>query len=178
LSAAVARVLVLFTVLFTAGCIFSPGTMTQTVNATPTQTDCPPLPANVTTYISVNHINNFTLGDIVEINGTTNIPGPLHVMFTNYVGWRIGPVQFRGNQTISDTPIPPYSHGGNATIINNDCKERTWSYILDSRDLVNCPGCEVQVWTYGAFNGTGPGHISLISCKDESGRLSWREVRI
>jgi len=160
---------VLFVFLLTAGCIFSPGTTNQTGNATPSQTNCPPLPANVTPYIFINHINNFTLGDIVEINGTTNSPGPLTVWVTN--DWGNYAVPLYGNQTMA----PRYFHVGNVTI-TNDCKERKWSYMLDSRDLVNCPGCRIKVWTLDGTSGAG--EILLLPYQDQSDRQSWREVRI
>lgn len=80
---------ILFIFLLTAGCISSPGTMNQTVNATPSQNNCPPLHSNVTPYIFINHINNFTLGDMVEISGTTNSRGPL--LLRSLIIWDGGP---------------------------------------------------------------------------------------
>lgn len=173
--ARVAVALVLFTFLLTTGCTFFSGMTNQTVTVTPSQTNCPTLPANVTPYISVNYIGNFTLGDMVEINGTTNYPGFISVRITNTLGWWTGPSPV-GN--VSYTPIPSFSHEGNATMTNDNCNNRTWSYLMDSRDLVKCPSCSIWVWPNGDFIETSPIHIKLFSYRDPLGHQSWGEVRV
>jgi len=77
------KILIFFMVvciLITTGCVSQNKTrntsgsiVTNPSVSTPVQTLCPPIPANATPYIIINPIGDHRIGDIFEINGTTNL---------------------------------------------------------------------------------------------------------
>jgi len=66
-------------ILITTGCVSQNKTgntsdiSANTTNPTLVQPLCPPISANATPYIIINPIGDHRVGDIFEINGTTNI---------------------------------------------------------------------------------------------------------
>jgi len=66
-------------ILITTGCVSqnktgnTSGISANATDPTLVQTLCPPIPANATPYIIINPIGDHRIGDIFEINGTTNL---------------------------------------------------------------------------------------------------------
>jgi len=66
-------------ILTTTGCVSqnktgnTSGISANATDPTLVQTLCPPIPANATPYIIINPIGDHRIGDIFEINGTTNL---------------------------------------------------------------------------------------------------------
>jgi len=66
-------------ILITSGCVSqnktgnTSGISANATDQTLVQTLCPPIPANATPYIIINPIGDHRVGDIFEINGTTNL---------------------------------------------------------------------------------------------------------
>ncbi len=138
-------------VLMTMGCTSqnapqnssgSSGTNTPVI--TLIQHPCPPAAGNATPYIIIKPISNHTVGDIFEINGTTN----LGVDSKNVLNLH--------EQIVSSLPFDYYPISGTfgcVTIQKNQCSPNSWSYFI------NLSGYHpqkywVQVWVQPELNET------------------------
>ena len=125
-------------VLLTTGCFSqnpnlnssgSNGTNTPVLTVVPTQ--CPPASGNTTPYIIINPIGNHTVGDVFEINGTTNLGVDSKIVLNLQ------------EQLVSSLPAKYYPLSGTfgcVTIQKNRFGPNSWSYP------VNLSG--YQPWKY------------------------------
>jgi hypothetical protein len=148
----VALMLVLVVVVLTAGCINQPDFRNNTFNSTTiiipsilitqaTQTQCP-TSGNVTPWIIINPISNHVIGDVFEINGTTNlgIDEKLQIM----IHGRPIPVPYPG------VSVPSKGLSGLCKVQQGDCGVNIWSYSANTSGF-NTPDYLVSV---GTENGT------------------------
>jgi hypothetical protein len=125
----------IFTVnIFLAGCISQTDvgnktTIVQTVvtspSPIPTLTPCPP--TNETPHIYINPISRFSIGDMIEITGTTNVDGILQYSVYS------PPVTTITNAPYHESYVPR----GVVKIIGAECNEKKWSFIVDSNNLTS-----------------------------------------
>lgn len=137
-------------VLTTTGCISQPGTGNQTIvpqtpasspvfitsetprpSTTetpliigPSGTPCPP--TNETPYIIINPIADHRMGEIFEINGTTNLGSGEKLIY--YIGRPPEPRQ----------PEPPDHYlvtSGSVEVFNGDCTVRHWSFQYNTSEF-------------------------------------------
>ncbi len=103
-----------------AGCV----TPNILKNTTTLPTQCPPTSANATSYIIINPIGNHIVGDVFEINGTTN----LDVNSTIKIGIGVPPSSGGSPPRIS------YYYStitGYATLQNATCGSNSWLYSVN-----------------------------------------------
>lgn len=174
-----ALVPVMVAVLLAAGCAGQPAFRNVTPDITaavapstvviqPTLTTCPPESGNPVPYIIINPISNFTIGDMIEITGTTNLGENVPIQYS--VGHPPVPMPTPG---VSE----PYIPSGKVKITGIDCNEMRWSFLLDSNNLT--PWFNDFIITVGTINQTTGNEFynstSLITHLQGSGR-SWGEV--
>ena len=179
-------------VLTTTGCISQPGTGNQTIvpqtpasspvfitsetprpSTTetpliigPSGTPCPP--TNETPYIIINPVSNFTLGGIIEINGTTNVGQNKNIQYYINSPLRLPP---RGVQYES-TDI-----SGDVLITSQDCEIQNWSFTLDTSNLVG--GSDhffINVWSENWTSPPGVHNETTLRTHRGEGR-AWGEIR-
>jgi hypothetical protein len=115
-------------VLTTAGCISqnSPSnttgsSVTNTPVLTVVPTQCPPVSGNATPYIIINPIGNHTVGDVFEINGTTNLDVDAKI--------DVGIRERLSSRGDSDNPSGLH---GRVTLQKNPCGPNFWSYSVNT----------------------------------------------
>lgn len=119
--------------IFIAGCVVSPVPENRTTIATsaiatlttpsvPTQ--CPPESGNVTPYIIINPIGNHTVGDVFEINGTTNLGIDSKIVLNLR-----GLIALQSSQSDTSNPYAgPFEY---VTIQQNRCGPNSWSHPVN-----------------------------------------------
>jgi outer membrane murein-binding lipoprotein Lpp len=96
---------------------------TFTAAATSLQTQCPQS-GNSTPWIIINPVGNHYLGDVFEINGTTNVGINKKILY--HIGRPPIPMPTGApspNLTVTD---------GLAKIMDNGCNEQRWSFLLNT----------------------------------------------
>jgi hypothetical protein len=158
-----------------SGCISQTDTGNKTTNTrftipsnVPTLLSCP-YRENETRYIIINPVSNFTIGEIFEINGTTNLNENEIIHYYVYSG--VVPLP-------TNVPTPNYFvTSGDIKIVRVDCKDSRWSFMLDSNNLT--PWSHdffIWVWTNNQSSSLGVHNEAfLITHRPGSGR-SWGEV--
>jgi hypothetical protein len=121
-------------------------------------------------FITINPVSNFTIGDIFEINGTTNLDENKIIHYYVYSG--VVPLP-------TNVPTPNYFvTSGDIKIVRIDCNDSRWSFLVDSNNLT--PWSHeffVWVWTNNQTSSLGVHNESfLITHRPGSGR-SWGEVK-
>lgn len=122
-------VLLIIGMILIAGCIVSHSPENRTTISTsaiatltpqsvPTQ--CPPESGNATPYIIINPIGNHTVGDVFEINGTTNLGVDSKIVLSLR-----GLIALQASQ--SDTSSPYAGPVEYVTIRQNICGPNSWS---------------------------------------------------
>jgi hypothetical protein len=156
--ATVALMLVMVSVLLAAGCMNQTTTINQTYPPMTTFTNTPavtsvpvptisaicPSPANGSYWIMITPIGNMTSGDLVLVNGSTNIPagGLLNV-------WLSHPSRQK-------TAIPTMK--GNVSMVKNGNCTNTFALIFDTPELnVGLKGTNMVVEVYSS-DVTLPGY--------------------
>jgi len=143
--AAVALVLVMAAVLLAAGCVSDIGTPNQTEPVTPVtylittlptiQPQCP-IKDNTTPWITVNYTENLQIGDVIKINGTTNIEkGEMSIFLLESAGHtclnrgdvREGPCPCCKGLTVT------------APVISKDGGNNTWSIDVNTSQYAFYP---------------------------------------
>jgi hypothetical protein len=117
-----------------AGCISQQNTGTQAGNVTvttpsvaPSKTPCPP-PGNATQYIIINPIGIHNSGDVVEINGTTNLGINSKIQF--YLNEK-QPLQVAPGPDVTPTPYyQDFSKSGYVSMKEGTCGTNYWSYTV------------------------------------------------
>jgi hypothetical protein len=128
-------------VLLTTGCISQNPTQNSSgssVTNTPVstlQTPCPAISGNDKPYIIINPISNHFLGDVFEINGTTNIGvgEKLHYSVSSFPIVIVIPVPTgcsvcSGERYIPGTEIAQ----GDISIAKDECNRQKWSFWLNT----------------------------------------------
>jgi hypothetical protein len=135
----IVMVAVLLAALLAAGCINQLDFKNNTSNSTTivtqsspiTQTDktqCPPLSGNTTPYIIINPVNNHIVGDVFEINGTTNF------RVTNSV--KIDIYQSHFSTEPQNSPHRYTGLSKNVTIQDDNCGVNRWSFLANTSNLL------------------------------------------
>ena len=128
--------LILILICILIGCIIFVGCTSQqstgsTTTGTPVTTNSPPIATsetvcppseNATPYIFINPISNHTVGDVFEINGTTNlgIDSKIVLSIAETLNPGITPADYRYSGT-----------SGCVTIHRNMCGPNYWSYSVN-----------------------------------------------
>jgi hypothetical protein len=143
-------------------------TSTATIEQS-TQTSCPPS-LNKTPHIVINPVSNFTLGDIFEITGTTNIGENKKIHY--HVASPYISVPFGISSPNTDVTR------GDVQLLNQDCKEQTWSFILDTNNFTTWSDhFAISVWTDNWTSSNGIRNATTIVIhRNVSGR-SWGEFK-
>jgi hypothetical protein len=147
-SAAVALMIELLVILLAAGCTGQPDFRNNTTNDTPitipsvlvtqpVQTQCLQT-GNATPWIIINPINNHYIGDVFEINGTTNIGIDEKILIMIY--GRPIPIPYPG------VPVPLNGLYGLCKAQQGDCGINIWSYSANTSEF-NTPDYFVRVGT-------------------------------
>jgi len=129
-------VLVMICILISAGCISQPATENRTRNAsvsapiitpvvTPVQIQCPPQ-KDITPWIIINPVSNHYVGDVFEINGTTNLKEKEELFFNVYEPPHTTPYQ------ISPATRIYSGEEGVTEIMKNDCRPNIWSFLVNT----------------------------------------------
>jgi hypothetical protein len=185
LYAAVALVLVMAAVLLAAGCVNQTTTIkNQTVQTVTTITNGPtikimpvttiltkcPVSANESHWIIINPISNFTLGDVFKINGTTNLGESEKIHYYVYSAFIPTP---------PNVPEPNYYvTNGDAQIVKNDCKEKVWSFTLDSNNFTTWSEVfYVNIWTNNWTSSGAVKNTTMILTHRKVSDRSWGEVK-
>jgi hypothetical protein len=166
---------VLIGCIFLAGCIsqLSTGnqtTITQIPETTaiisPSGTPCPP--TNETPHININPISRFSIGDMIEITGTTNVEGILHYS-----------VYSPPHTTITNAPYhESYVPRGDVKIVGTECNEKKWSFIVDPNNLTSPANKFITyVWTVNETTHTQVNRTTLIVMHREGSVKPWGEVK-
>jgi hypothetical protein len=134
-----ALVLMMVAVLLAAGCAGQTGgdgisTAPHTIPLTPStligqpdQTLCPMSSVNTTPYIVINPVSDHIIGDVFEINGTTNLESDSMIKIEIY----------QSHFYLEPKNVPHVYTGlsGNATIHRDNCGMNAWSFRTNSSVL-------------------------------------------
>ncbi len=135
---------ILFACIFFGGCISRNDTHNQgTIRPTPVISAngvCPPV--NKTPYIIINPISTHSVGDIFEINGTTNLGGDdrLRIAITEERPTAVGPYDNpEVYRTFTDTL-------GYVTMNQEACGIHSWSYQVNLTGFHSLAVYDVKVY--------------------------------
>jgi hypothetical protein len=115
--------LLIIELIFIAGCV-APNILR---NRTTIPTQCSPEYGNVTPWIIINPISNHVIGDVFEINGTTNlgVDKKLKITVNEERKTGVGPYDFPvWNYTYTDSR-------GYVTMNGGDCEINSWAYQVN-----------------------------------------------
>lgn len=143
----------------------SPSTKETPVIIGPLGTPCPP--TNETPYIIINPVRNFTLGGMLEVNGTTNIGQNKNIQYHVYSPVRVPPLGVQYEST---------DISGDILITNQDCKIQNWSFVLETNNFTTSDLFFIGVWT---GNWTSPNRVyndTILRIYQGEG-MSWGEIK-
>jgi hypothetical protein len=134
LRSVLALLLLIVIVLLAAGCVgnrtaeITGATHSSTpTTITPTQTQCPPQ-ENTTPWIRINPVSDHYVGDVFEINGTTNLEANTSLKIRIY--------QFHFYTEPKNLPHIYTSLWENVTVMGDDCGTNRWSFSTNTSSLL------------------------------------------
>ena len=148
-------IIIIIGMLLATGCIGQPSSGNITANTTvtvsplvlitqPVQTHCPSS-RNITPWIIINPIGNHVIGDVFEINGTTNLGIDEKILV--YVAGRVLSAPYPG---VAGTT---YGTNGTARIWCGDSGINSWNFSVNSsRFNTNFYFVQVETWNISATN--------------------------
>jgi hypothetical protein len=147
-------------VLITTGCISqnptsnssgSSGMNTPVLTVVPTPTPTHPI-VNSSLYITLNPVGTHHIGDVFEINGTTNLPADsvikIHIFSQNI---HTMPTGYPQTMTLAPTP----AFDGIATIMKGNRGENTWSFEA------NISGLDANVRSFAGLSASDPSNYVI-----------------
>jgi len=127
---------------------------------------CPP--NNETPHITINPISRFSVGDMIEITGTTNVEGIIHYSVYS------PPVMLPTNIQYPDYYVPR----GEVKIVGIGCNEKKWSFIVDSNNLTPLANnFTTYVWMVNQTTHMQINKTTMIVTHREGSVKPWGEVK-
>jgi hypothetical protein len=173
-------IILLMTIILVTGCLEQKDVKNTSTQITPSftrtvpieqtsQASCPPS-LNKTPHIVINPVSNFTLGDILEITGTTNIGESKKIHYHVASPYKTVPVGVQSpNFGVTD---------GDIWITNQSCQEQTWSFILDTNNFTTWSSSfYIYMWTDNWTSPNGVRNESSIRTHFNASGRSWGEIK-